>query len=353
MSNSTVTLAEFATLVPIKALNPDHVTELAKKSEVSVVRKGTEIFTQGDNVTHIIYVLAGHVDLLKDDVSTKRVKGGSKMSKLPLEQGKQYQHTARALSDVKYIKVDPDDLDMMLSWGRSGGYEVQDLGAESEDEDDWMAQLLQARVFNRIPPSNIQSIFMRLETQHYQGGEFVINQGDEGEHFYIIRQGRCKVTRKTRKNPEGVVLATLSAGDNFGEEALIAGGKRNASVLMETDGVLMRLPKTDFLELMNEPLLKWITFADAKAMIAEGAIWIDVRLPQEYKTQHIKGSVNIPLPLIRLKFDKLETKHKYLVYCDTGRRSSIAAYLLSQNGYDAYVLQGSLGAVPEDDMENS
>lgn len=352
MSNTTVSLTEFASLVPIKALNPDHVTELAEKSEVCLVRKGTEIFTQGDDVTHIIYVLAGHVELLKDDVATKRVKGGSKMSKLPLEQGKKYQHTARALTDLKYIKVDPDDLDMMLSWNQSGGYEVQDIqGEESENEGDWMSKLLQAKIFHRIPPANIQSIFMRLETQHYKAGEAVISQGDEGEHFFLIRQGRCQVTRKTRKNPEGVVIATLGPGDNFGEEALISGGKRNASVVMDTDGVLMSLPKTDFLELLNEPLLKWITFDDAKTLVPDGAVWIDVRLPQEYKTHHIKGSVNIPLPLIRMKFDKLDPKHRYLLYCDTGRRSSIATYLLSQNGFDAFVLQGSIESVPAAEME--
>ena len=352
MSNITVDLDEFATLVPIKALNPDRCRELAEKSEVCLVRKGTEVFAQGEDVTHIIYVLAGHVELLKDGEATKRVKGGSKMSKLPLEQGKHYQHTARALTDLKYVKVDPDELDMMLSWDQSGGYEVQDIhGDESEDEGDWMSKLLQAKVFHRIPPGNIQSIFMRLETQHFKAGEVVINQGEEGEHFFLIRKGKCKVTRKTRKNPEGIVLATLSDGDNFGEEALISGGKRNASVVMETDGVLMSLPKADFLELMNEPLLKWITFSDAKTLVPEGALWIDVRLPQEFKTQHIKGSVNIPLPLLRTKLEILDVKHRYLIYCDTGRRSSIATYLLSQNGFDAYVLQGSIESVPASEME--
>ena len=148
-----------------------------------------------------------------------------------------------------------------------------------------------------------------------------------------------------------MVLAELGPGDNFGEEALISGGKRNASVVMETDGVLMSLPKADFLELMNEPLLKWITFSDAQTLIPEGAIWIDVRLPQEYKDKHIKGSVNIPLPLLRTKLEMLDVKHHYLLYCDTGRRSSIATYLLSQNGFNAYVLQGSIESVPADEME--
>ena len=352
MSNTTVDLAEFASLVPIKALPTDRVRELAEKSEVCVVKKGTEVFTQGNTVSHIIYVLAGHVELIKDDVSSKRVKGGSKMSKLPLEQGKVYQHTARALSDVKYIKVDPDELDIMLSWDQSGGYEVQDIhGEDSDDEGDWMSKLLQSKVFHRIPPANIQSIFMRLETQHYNPGETVINQGEEGEHFFLIRKGKCKVTRKTRKNPEGMVLATLGPGDNFGEEALISGGKRNASVVMETAGVLMSLPKADFLELINNPLLKWISFSDAKTLVPEGAIWIDVRLPQEYQTQHIKGSINVPLPVLRMKFGKLDAKRRYLIYCDNGRRSSIATYLLSQNGFDAYVLQGSIESVPASEKE--
>lgn len=339
-------------MVPIKALNTDRVRELAEKSELCNASKGQVVFAQGDEVKHIIYLMAGEVAMFKDDVAAKRVTGGSRIAKLPLEQGKQYQHTARALTNVSYIKVDPETLDTMLEWDKSGGYEVQDLHSDvAEDDDDWMSKLLQAKVFQRIPPANIQSIFMRLETEHFKKGEAVINQGEEGENFYIIRQGSCRVVRKTRKNPEGMVLATLKAGDNFGEESLISGGKRNASVIMETDGVLMQLPKADFLDLLNEPLLKWITYEDAKTLVPDGAIWIDVRLPAEYKTSHVKGSINIPLPLLRMRFNLFNTEHRYLVYCDSGRRSSIAAYLLSQNGIDAFVLQGSIDVVPKEDME--
>jgi rhodanese-related sulfurtransferase len=179
----------------------------------------------------------------------------------------------------------------------------------------------------------------------------VFNQGEEGERFYIIRQGKARVTRKTRKNPDGMSLATLVAGDNFGEEALIAGGKRNASVVMETAGVLMSLKKDDFLELLNAPLLKWITFGDAQSLITDGAMWIDVRLPAEYKTKHIIGSINIPLPLIRVKMSMLDPDHQYLLYCESGRQSSIATYLLSQEGFECYALQGSLEAVPEAELE--
>jgi len=350
MSDAEIDLIEFASLVPIKALGMEHCRELLSQSEVCAVSKGQLIFSQGDPADSIVYVMSGNVELLIDNKSVKTIQGGTRLAKLPLEQGKIYQHTARVISDAVCVKVDPNTLDIMLTWDQSGGYEVQDLDGAG-DEDDWMAKLLQAQVFHRIPPANIQSIFIRMETHHYKTGEAVIRQGEEGEHFYIIRDGQCRVIRKTRKNPEGMVLARLKSGDNFGEEALISGGKRNASIVMETDGVLMSLSKTDFLELLNDPLLKWITYSEGRELIADGAVWIDVRLPTEYQVQHIKHSVNIPLPLLRSKLEKLDPERRYLICCDSGRRSSIATYLLSQHGIDAYVLQDSLTNVPAAEME--
>jgi CRP-like cAMP-binding protein len=351
MQDVSVDIIEFASLVPIKALGMDHCRELLNQSEVSVTEKGGVIFEQGAPVEKILYVMEGDVELLVDGKLKKRIKGGTRLSKLPLEQGKHYQYTARAMNNVVSVRVDANTLDIMLTWDQSGGYEVQELDSTNDEgDDDWMAKLLQAKIFHRIPPANIQSIFMSMVTHHFAAGESVIRQGEEGEHFYIIREGACKVTRKTRKNPEGMLLATMKPGDNFGEEALISGGKRNASIIMETDGVLMSLSKADFLELLNDPLLKWVTYAEAREFSNSGAIWIDVRLPAEYQSRHIQHSVNIPLPLLRIKLGKLDAEARYLLYCDSGRRSSIAAYLLSQQGFDAFVLQDSLDVVPDSEI---
>ncbi len=353
MPDSTIDPNVLATLVPIKALSPEHCRELAGNSELCTFSKGDVIFKQGQKVEKIIYLISGEVALIMDDEPVKRVQGGSKISKLPLEQGKRYMHTVKALMDVACVKVDSEELDSMLAWdNKSDGIAVQEIDHnEEESDDDWMAKILQAKIFRRIPPANIQSIFMRLETQHYKSGEVVFNQGEEGERFYIIRQGKCRVTRKTRKNPDGMSLASLVAGDNFGEESLIAGGKRNATVTMETAGVLMSLKKEDFLELLNTPLLKWVTFDEAQSLVTNGAMWIDVRLPAEFKEKHIKGSINIPLPLMRVKMGMLDPDHQYLLYCESGRQSSIATYLLSQDGFESFALQGSMKAVPEAEME--
>ncbi len=154
--------------------------------------------------------------------------------------------------------------------------------------------------------------------------------------------GKCVVTRETPLNKEGIKLAELGVGDTFGEEALIAEAKRNATVTMLTDGVLMRLNKQDFRELMNEPLLQWVSYDRAREIVARGGRWLDVRLPSEHQNLSIEGSLNIPLYFIRLKLSTLDRNVPYVVYCDTGRRSSAAAYILVERGFDAYVLTGGL-----------
>jgi len=349
-ANLRVEPAWLANFVPIKTLTPDHLKELAEKSRLVPLPNGKTLFKQGDKMERISYLLKGTVQVNHPDGTVKQVTARTQAACLPLEQAPLHQRTVIAKTDCLIVMVDPDLLDIMLTWTQSGGYEVQELDDQAGGGEDWMSRLLQAKVFHRIPPANIQSIFMRMEAQPFKPGEIVIKQGDEGDRFYLVREGNCAVIRRTRKNPEGVHLATLQAGDNFGEEALISGGKRNASVVMKSPGVLMSLKKQDFLDLMNAPLLKEVNIGEAKKLLEDGAIWIDVRLPQEHQERHIPGSINIPLPILRTKLDRLDNKRTYIVYCDTGRRSSTATYLLTQNGYTAFILRGGLQNVPADDL---
>ena len=346
MQDAAVDPAWLGSLVPIKALSPEHREELAQKSRLVTAAPGTVLFKAGDPVEAIAYLREGRVELREDGGAPRLVAGGTRAATLPLEQGETHRFTARALTPVKYLLVDPNMLDIMLTWEQSGGYEVQEIGSGEAGEDDWMARILQARVFHSVPAANIQSVFMKMGTAHFKAGETVIRQGDEGDTFYIVREGRCRVVRRTKRRPEGVVLAELGVGDHFGEDALISGGRRNASVVMLPDGVLMPLGKADFLELLNEPVLQRVEYAEVRD--AADIIWIDVRLPQEHQARALRGSINIPLPVLREKVARLARDRRYVVYCDTGRRSSAAAYLMRQAGLDAAVLAGGLKRVDPD-----
>ena len=207
-----------------------------------------------------------------------------------------------------------------------------------------MTRILQSKAFLRIPPANIQHMFMRLQEMPVKTGQAVISQGDDGDYYYIISRGRCKVTREST-NGASVTLAQLSDGDAFGEEALLSASKRNATIIMETDGLLMRLSKDDFEELLKAPMLTEVELEEAKTMVQDGAVLLDVRMESEHKGGSIKGSLNIPLLMLRLKADGLDRSKKYICYCETGRRSSAAAFLLSEGGFESVVLKGGLQAI--------
>ena len=106
----------------------------------------------------------------------------------------------------------------------------------------------------------------------------------------------------------------------------------------------MRLGKEDFNRLLNEPMLDWVDRSQADSIVSSGGKWLDVRLPSEFENKHLEGAINIPLYFIRLKINTLDPDTKYVVCCDTGRRSSAGAYILSERGFDAYVLSGGIAA---------
>ena len=332
------------TFAPLDGLKRDNLAALAKKVNVRTMPAGRTLFKEGDSDKRTVWLVAGMLEIREGDRTIAMIRGGTPEARTPLYPQLPRKVSARAVDEISYLSIDSELLDVMITWDQTGTYEVAELQAQLDGagSDDWMTTLLQTKAFHRIPPANIQAIFLRLQRTPFKAGEVVIKQGDEGDFFYIIVSGKCVVTRETPLNREGIKLAELGVGDTFGEESLIAEAKRNATVTMLCDGVLMRLNKQDFRELMNEPLLQWLDYEKAREIIDQGGRWLDVRLPSEHQNMAIEGSLNIPLYFIRLKLSALDRKTPYVVYCDTGRRSSAAAYILVERGFDAYVLQGGL-----------
>jgi CRP-like cAMP-binding protein len=330
---------------PLDGMKKDNLLALARKLSRHQLPANRLLFKEGDRDKRTYWLLSGLIELLEGERTVAMIRAGSPEARNPLCPQLPRRFSARAVDPLEYLAIDSELLDMMITWDQTGTYEVAELQAQTTGTGtggDWMTILLQTQAFHRIPPANIQAIFTRMQRVSCRAGETVIQQGDEGDYFYAIVSGRCVVTRETPLNRTGLKLAELGVGDTFGEEALISEAKRNATVTMVTEGVLMRLNKESFRELLNEPLVKWVAYRDACAMVAKGARWLDVRLPSEHQNLAIEGSTNIPLYFIRLKLSTLDRGTRYIIYCDTGRRSSAAAFILVERGYDALVLQGGL-----------
>ena len=339
---STELLRKFS---PLDGLKRDNLAALARKVQIRELSPGQVLFKEGDSEKRTVYVLSGLLELLDDGKVGEIIDGSTDVARNPVSPFFPRRVSARARDRVQYISIDSDLLDVMLTWDQTGSYEVSELHGEAgAGGDDWMTMLLQAKAFHKIPPANIQAIFMRMQQINYKSGDVVVKQGAEGDYFYVLTRGTCLVTRETPLNKEGIKLAELVVGDTFGEEALISDAKRNATVTMTADGSVMRLGKDDFKRLLNEPMLDWVDQAGANEIIKSGGQWLDVRLPSEFENQHKDGAINMPLYFIRLKINTLDQNTKYVVCCDTGRRSSAGAYILSERGLQAYVLRDGINS---------
>lgn len=74
-----------------------------------------------------------------------------------------------------------------------------------------------------------------------------------------------------------------------------------------------------------------------KELIANGAMIVDVRTPQEFANGHIKNTINIPLQVLSQKINELKKKNTIIItVCQSGARSSMAVSQLKQAGIEAY-----------------
>ena len=328
---------------PLDGLKRDNLAALARKIKIREMTPGQLLFKEGDTEKRTLYVISGILELVDHGKVVGIVESGTEIARNPIAPVYPRRVSARARDRVQFISIDSDLLDVMLTWDQTGTYEVSELAGRSDQtNDDWMTMLLQTKAFHKIPPANIQAIFMRMQQINYRTGDVILKQGAEGDYFYVLIRGSALVTRETPLSKEGIKLAELKVGDTFGEEALISDAKRNATVTMRNDGAVMRLGKDDFKKLLNEPMLDWVNMAEGEQLIRDGAQWLDVRLPSEFENQHLDSAINIPLYFIRLKISTLDQSKTYIVCCDTGRRSSAGAYILSERGYQAYVLTGGI-----------
>jgi rhodanese-related sulfurtransferase len=206
-------------------------------------------------------------------------------------------------------------------------------------------KIRQSDLFEYLEPEYMEKLFAAMDTIALPEGATVIKEGDEGDYYYLLVTGTAQVTRKSKTSAQPEILAELTEPTGFGEDALISNAKRNATVTMTTGGTLMRLSKDAFNDYIKAPVITWLSTIDARQKIAEGAKWLDVRDDEETKDGGLPNAVRIPLASIRNRISELDKNSYYVCYCQNGRLSSTAAFLLVQCGYKVGVMRGGLKAI--------
>ena len=116
--------------------------------------------------------------------------------------------------------------------------------------------LRRSSVFRFVSDEHFGAIEPLLQEEHYDFGDVIVKQDDPADSFYVLTRGRARAL-KIKPDGEEIPLAVLKPGDSFGEAALAEGGTRNATVRCSTAVDVLRIDRTDFLELVRRvPELK-------------------------------------------------------------------------------------------------
>ena len=340
-----VSPARLAALPTLAALTADRRAELAEVAQVERVRRGADALSLC-GPEQSAFLISGEMVLFYQGGGTLVIVGGSPEAGLPLDRRRRLQR-AKAISDVEILLLDDELLEIIATWDQVAAAADQATPMAQAVRSDarllsgaFSLRSLRTGAFSQMPAAHIDELLRRFERMDVARGDTVIREGEDGDWYYVIESGRFQVERLV--GGARVPLAELRAGDAFGEEALVSEARRNATVVAQGEGRLLRLSRRNFDELLRQPFLRALPFAEAADKVRRGAVWLDVRYPSEYQHDRLPGAINVPLSEVRNMFGMLDKSRDYVAYCQSGRRSAAAAFLFAQQGFGVWVLAGGL-----------
>lgn len=347
----SIDLEQLRQFIPLNAMSDRALAALAEHTEIVTLPKGSVIFRQGEEDPWLYFLFDGQVICQPRDQAPCLIEAGSEAARHALSRMRPRGCTAVTDTPTQMFRVSESQLETSLGLDQAAAYEVFEY--DGNDDPAWVMHILAKPAFRDVPPAHANAMLARFQRRPCRAGDVIIEQGAPAEYYYLIRTGHARVSRTASGGGPPLALAELGPGEGFGEEALLTGEPRNATVTMLSDGLLMRLSREDFDSLLKAPLVKGVDLQEARRMLQEGAQLIDVRLEDEFRAGTLRGSLNLPLYLLRLKAASLDPQKQYILFCQHDQRSSAAAFILTQRGLDAYVLNGGLAAVQPDGHERA
>jgi cGMP-dependent protein kinase len=109
--------------------------------------------------------------------------------------------------------------------------------------------LKNVHIFRMLSSSKLRSLSQKVTEKEFKQGEGIFNQGENGEGFYIIKEGEVDIIKDEK------VIRTVFANNYFGERSIILNETRTATAKSRTDSVLWMLSREDFLSIVDENIL--------------------------------------------------------------------------------------------------
>jgi len=106
-------------------------------------------------------------------------------------------------------------------------------------------------LFYSLNENVLSSIAQKVQLIEFPAGENIVNEGEIGDSFYLIKEGRVRVLKRTGEDSSELVLSELGQAEGFGEMSLMIDQPRSATVRAIGSVKALKLTKDDFQGLMR------------------------------------------------------------------------------------------------------
>lgn len=144
---------------------------------------------------------------------------------------------------ISFFRIVPTELQFIDNSGDHAG--SSEFGADFHRERAYS-------VLTELPPLDVDAISATLETRRVEAGEVIVRQGGPADNFFIVVEGEVEMLHESDGREETV--ASLSAGDLFGEIAIMRDRPRRATARAKTAATLLSLDRASFRDLVAQTL---------------------------------------------------------------------------------------------------
>jgi CRP-like cAMP-binding protein len=238
-------------------LTSEDLLTLAKITVEQDFISGSSIVRQGDIIDNIYIIVHGQAEVIKKH-SSKNASGTILLATLSegevigfsneglFSDSGRHLATVNALTDLKVLRISMHDFNEILENIKN----VNQITTEMSRKILLMNFLKKAAPFSHFENDEFSKLAHVMEKKLVKAGEVIFEQGDKGDHCYLIKSGQIEIF--IEQDHKKVSLATLSAEQMFGEVAILTETSRNASAKALEDSELISLPKEELIQAVQK-----------------------------------------------------------------------------------------------------
>jgi CRP-like cAMP-binding protein len=286
-------------------LGPGDLARVAAHTRELRLPAGRWLVRPGRELSGSYFLDRGRVQLHQPDAVVEASSPRARLALYPAARG------VATLTAVNLLQVDSERVAGLFQESR--GPEPSEPGSNDGLPptyesgwltDGWESRFLGTHIMQRLQPGQWQKVLQGMRRISLPSGQPVLIEGEPADEFYVLCAGAAEVRSR------GECVAQLQPGDFFGEDGLITGRYRNATVVMVSDGSVMALAG----ELFRSELLP---------------LTLETSVPAEQLVALNIGQCRE----LRDCLSHLQADNVYRIVGGSAGQRALAAFILTQHGY--------------------